>query len=117
MEANDVSAELSEVFSDSLQEWLLVSVMEMLVAKYLIVTFVPITSNSFSDVYVTNRATEVVRDEQLDNALASRFLLVVVDVFKAAAILVFTLVTFSVAWYSPYKTFVNELELVLHVEM
>ena len=95
--------------------------MEMLVANNLIVSFVPITSNSFSDVYVTNRATEVVRDEQLDNALASRFLLVVVVVFvvvfKAAAILVFTLVTFSVAWYSPYKTFVNELELVLHVEM
>ena len=76
--------------------------MEMLVANNLIVSFVPITSNSFSDVYVTNRATEVVRDEQLDNALASRFLLVVVVVFvvvfKAAAILVFTLVTFSVAW-------------------
>ena len=76
--------------------------MEMLVANNLIVSFVPITSNSFSDVYVTNRATEVVRDEQLDNALASRFLLVFVVVFvvvfKAAAILVFTLVTFSVAW-------------------
>ena len=73
--------------------------MEMLVANNLIVSFVPITSNSFSDVYVTNRATEVVRDEQLDNALASRFLLVVfVVVFKAAAILVFTLFTFSVAW-------------------
>ena len=95
--------------------------MEMLVANNLIVSFVPITSNSFSDVYVTNRATEVVRDEQLDNALASRFLLVVVVVFvvvfKAAAILVFTLVTFSVAWYRPYKTSFNELELVLHVEM
>ena len=76
--------------------------MEMLVANNLIVSFVPITSNSFSDVYVTNRATEVVSEEQLDNAFASRFLLVVVVVvvvvFKAAAILVFTLVTFSVAW-------------------
>jgi len=73
--------------------------MEMLVANNLIVSFVPITSNSFSDVYVTNRATEVVRDKQLDNALASRFLLVVVVVvFKAEAILAFTLVTFSVAW-------------------
>ena len=78
------------------------SVMEMLVANNLIVSFVPITSNSFSDVYVTNRATEVVRDKQLDNALASRFLVVVVFVvvvvFKAEAILAFTLVTFSVAW-------------------
>ena len=78
--------------------------MEMLVANNLIVSFVPITSNSFSDVYVTNRATEVVRDKQLDNALASRFLLVVVVVvvvvvvFKAEAILAFTFVTFSVAW-------------------
>ena len=76
--------------------------MEMLVANNLIVSFVPITSNSFSVVYVTNRATEVVSEEQLDNALASRFLLVVVVVFvvvfKAAAILVFTLFTFSVAW-------------------
>ena len=98
------------------------SVMEMLVAKYLIVTFVPITSNSFSEVYVTNRATEVVSEEQLDKAFASRVLLlpvvfVVVVVFKAEAILDFTLVTFSVAWYRPYKTSFKELELVLHVEM
>ena len=50
MEANDVSAELSEDFSDSLQEWFLVSVMEILVAKDLIVSFVPITSSSFSEV-------------------------------------------------------------------
>ena len=96
------------------------SVIEMLVAKYLIVTFVPITSNSFSEVYVTNRATEVVSEEQLDKAFASRVLLlpvVFVVVFKAEAILDFTLVTFSVAWYRPYKTSFNELELVLHVEM
>ena len=89
----------------------------MLVAKYLIVTFVPITSNSFSEVYVTNRATEVVSEEQLDKAFASRALLVPVVEFKAEAILDFTLVTFSVAWYRPYKTSFKELELVLHVEM
>jgi len=78
-----------------------VSVMEMLVAKYLIVSFVPITSNSFSDVYLTNRATEVVSEEQLDKPFASRVLLLpllFVVVFKAEAILDFTLVTFSVAW-------------------
>ena len=92
----------------------------MVVAKYLIVLFVPITSNSFSEVYVTNRATEVVSDEQLDKAFASRDLLlpvVFVVVFKAEAILDFTLVTFSVAWYKPYKTFFKELELVLQVAM
>ena len=115
MEANDVSAELSEVFSDSLQEWLLVSVMEMLVAKDLIVSFVPITSSSFSEVKVTKRATDVVSDEQLGNAFDSRLLLVVV--FKAEAIFDFTFVTFSVAWYNPYKTFVKELELVLQDDM
>ena len=118
MEANDVSAELSEVFSDSLQEWLLVSVMEMLVAKDLIVSFVPITSSSFSEVKVTKRATDVVSDEQLGNAFDSRLLLVVVVVvFKAEAIFDFTFVTFSVAWYNPYKTFVKELELVLQDDM
>ena len=121
MEANDVSAELSEVFSDSLQEWLLVSVMEMLVAKDLIVSFVPITSSSFSEVKVTKRATDVVSDEQLVNAFDSRLLLVVVVVvvvvFKAEAIFDFTFVTFSVAWYNPYKTFVKELELVLQDDM
>ena len=77
------------------------SVMEMLVAKHLIVSFVPITSNSFSDVYLTNRATEVVSEEQLDKAFASRVLLLpllFVVVFKAEAIWDFTLVTFSVAW-------------------
>ena len=120
MEANDVSAELSEVFSDSLQEWLLVSVMEMLVAKDLIVSFVPITSSSFSEVKVTKSATDVVSDEQLGNAFDSRLLLVVVVdvvVFKAEAIFDFTFVTFSVAWYNPYKTFVKELELVLQDDM
>ena len=114
MEANDVSAELSEVFSDSLQEWLLVSVMEMLVAKDLIVSFVPITSSSFSEVKVTKRATDVVSDEQLDNAFASRF---VVVVFKAEAIFDFTFVTFSEAWYNPYRIFFKEIELVLQVAM
>ena len=121
MEANDVSAELSEVFSDSLQEWLLVSVMEMLVAKDLIVSFVPITSSSFSEVKVTKRATDVVSDEQLDNAFASRFVVVVVVVvvvvFKAEAIFDFTFVTFSEAWYNPYRTFFKEIELVLQVAM
>ena len=119
MEANDVSAELSEVFSDSLQEWLLVSVMEMLVAKDLIVSFVPITSSSFSEVKVTKRATDVVSDEQLDNALASRFVVVVVVVvvFKAEAIFDFTFVSFSDVWYNPYKTFFKEIELVLQVAM
>ena len=117
MEAKYVSAELSEVFSDSLQEWLLVSVMEMLVAKDLIVSFVPITSSSFSEVKVTKRATDVVSDEQLGNAFDSRLLLVVVVVFKAEAIFDFTFVTFSVAWYNPYKTFVKELELVLQDDM
>ena len=118
MEANDVSAELSEVFSDSLQEWSLVSVMEMLVAKDLIVSFVPITSSSFSEVKVTKRATDVVSDEQLGNAFDSRLLLVVVVVvFKAEAIFDFTFVTFSVTWYNPYKTFVKELELVLQDDM
>ena len=119
MEANDVSAELSEDFSDSLQEWFLVSVMEMLVAKDLIVSFVPITSSSFSEVKVTKSATAVVSDEQLGNAFDSRLLLVVfvVVVFKAEAIFDFTFVTFSVAWYNPYKTFVKELELVLQDDM
>ena len=120
MEANDVSAELSEDFSDSLQEWSLVSVMEMLVAKDLIVSFVPITSSSFSEVKVTKRATDVVSDEQLDNAFASRFVVVVVVVvvvFKAEAIFDFTFVTFSEAWYNPYRTFFKELELVLQVAM
>ena len=118
MEANDVSAELSEDFSDSLQEWSLVSVMEMLVAKDLIVSFVPITSSSFSEVKVTKRATDVVSDEQLDNAFASRFVVVVVVVvFKAEAIFDFTFVTFSEAWYNPYRTFFKEIELVLQVAM
>ena len=116
MEANDVSAELSEDFSDSLQEWSLVSVMEMLVAKDLIVSFVPITSSSFSEVKVTKRATDVVSDEQLDNAFASRFV-VVVAVFKAEAIFDFTFVSFSDVWYNPYKTFFKEIELVLQVAM
>ena len=92
--------------------------MEMLVAKDLIVSFVPITSSSFSEVKVTKRATDVVSDEQLGNAFDSRLLLVVVVVvFKAEAIFDFTFVTFSVAWYNPYKTFVKELELVLQDDM
>ena len=97
--------------------------MEMLVAKYFIVSFVPMTSNSFSEVYVTNRATAIataVSGEQLDKAFASRNVLVpvvFVVVFKAEAILDFTLVTISVAWYRPYKTSFIELELVLHVAM
>ena len=69
---------------------------------------------------MTNRATEIVSEEQSDKPFASSFLFVAVVfvvVFKAAAILVFTLLTFSVAWYSPYKTFFKELELVLQVEM
>ena len=92
--------------------------MEMLVAKDLIVSFVPITSSSFSEVKVTKSATDVVSDEQLGNAFDSRLLLVVVVVvFKAEAIFDFTFVTFSVAWYNPYKTFVKELELVLQDDM
>ena len=91
--------------------------MEMLVAKDLIVSFVPITSSSFSEVKVTKRATDVVSDEQLDNALASRSVVVVVVVFKAEAIFDFTFVTFSEAWYNPYKTFFKEIELVLQVAM
>ena len=91
--------------------------MEMLVAKDLIVSFVPITSSSFSEVKVTKRETDVVSDEQLDNAFAFRFVVVVVVVFKAEAIFDFTFVTFSEAWYNPYKTFVKELELVLQDDM
>ena len=94
--------------------------MEMLVAKDLIVSFVPITSSSFSEVKVTKRATDVVSDEQLDNAFASRFVVVVVVVvvvFKAEAIFDFTFVTFSEAWYNPYRTFFKEIELVLQVAM
>jgi hypothetical protein len=45
--AKDDSAEVSDVWSSELQEVLLVSVIEMLVAKYLIVSLVPIASNSF----------------------------------------------------------------------
>ena len=89
--------------------------MEMLVAKDLIVSFVPITSSSFSEVKVTKRETDVVSDEQLDNAFASRF--VVVVVFKAEAIFDFTFVTFSEAWYNPYRIFFKEIELVLQVAM
>ena len=99
--ANDDSAEVSDVWSAELQDELLVSVIEMLVAKYLIVSFVPIASNSFRDVYVTKRITEVVNDEQFVNAFASSDLDLAdfADVeFKASAILVFTFVTFSVAW-------------------
>ena len=92
--------------------------MEMLVAKDLIVSFVPITSSSFSEVKVTKRATDVVSDEQLDNTLASRFVVVVVVVvFKAEAIFDFTFVSFSDVWYNPYKTFFKEIELVLQVAM
>ena len=59
-------------------------------------------------------------DEQLDNAFASRFVVVVVVVvvvFKAEAIFDFTFVTFSEAWYNPYRTFFKEIELVLQVAM
>ena len=93
--------------------------MEMLVAKDLIVSFVPITSSSFSEVKVTKRETDVVSDEQLDNAFASRFVVVVVVVvvFKAEAIFDFTFVTFSEAWYNPYRIFFKEIELVLQVAM
>ena len=69
---------------------------------------------------MTNRATEDVSEEQLDKAFASLVLLVpvvFVVVFKAEAILDFSLFTFSVAWYRPNKTSFKELELVLHVEM
>ena len=51
---------------------------------------------------MTKRITEVVKDEQFVNAFASASDLDLADFadadFKASAILVFTFVTFSVAW-------------------
>ena len=54
---------------------------------------------------------------QTDEELGPGFLIPVVFavVFKAEAILDFTFVTISVAWYKPYKTSFIELELVLHI--
>ena len=87
-------------FSVVVQEVEVIEVMEMLVATVLIVSLVPIVSSSTELEYVTNKATETVREAQSSRALASVLLalLLLFVVFSAWLIFVFTLASFSFDW-------------------
>ena len=103
----------------SVQEVEVKEVVEMLVAKVLMVIFVPIVSSSTELEYVTKKATATVRDAQFSRAFPSSrlSLLLLLLVFSASFIFELTFVSMSFDWFRATKTFFKERELVLQVAM
>ena len=98
----------------SVQEVEVIEVVEMLVAKVLMVMFIPIVLSSTELEYVTNKATATVRETQSSRAFA---LLPLLLVLSASFIFELTFVSMSFDWFRATKTFFKERELVLQVAM
>ena len=103
----------------SVQEVEVIEVVEMLVAKVLMVVFDPIVLSSTELEYVTNKATATVREAQSSRAFPSLrlSLLSLLVVFSASFIFELTFVSMSFDWFRATKTFFKERELVLQVAM